>query len=290
MHYYFDESGNWQELEQEKRNLVIGGVVAKNEERLKDLEDELNIFKFKNNLKYIHANELDQFKRKELIDIIAKYFENQTLKALFYLINPALFYSQSKKDPEDIYISIASNLLSHIAFGDNDIKVEYDMKFHYAYPQNVLENMEIYRDYNDEFVRMARNFTFRDKNIEKKQKERIKKISKGIIPDYKLNDFRFLYKYLWEEFRLKVEAGARMREKFKERTLFKLEEKNKKLGLNYNIKLNIEYKGKHNQSIGVYVIDILTNIVRYHGIQTKSDDVKNIYKYIKVKEIKNGEI
>jgi len=290
MNYYFDESGNWQELEQEHRNLVIGGVVAKNEESLIDLKDELENFKFKNNLRHIHATELEPIKRVELYNIFVKYFENKTLKALLYMMNPAIFYSQTQKDPEDIYISVASELLSNIAFGDSKIAVEYDMKFHYAYPANILESMKEYRNY-DEFIRMSKNFTFKNEEVKEKQKNRISKIlSRLNIPSDKLNDSNFLYKYLWEEFRLKVESGAKMREKFKERTLSKIEQKNIKLGLKNDVELNIEYKGKHNQSVGVYVIDVLTNIVRYHGVAPKSDDVKEIYKYIKVKEIKNGEI
>jgi hypothetical protein len=290
MNYYFDESGNWQELEQERRNLVIGGVVAKNTEVLIDLKDELDGFKFKNNLTHIHATELEPIKRWELYKIIAKYLENKTLKALFYFMNPSIFYSQTQKDPEDIYINVASELLSNIAFGDNKIKVEYDMKFHYAYPVKILESMQEHKGY-DEFIRMSKNFTFKDEKEIEKQKNRLSKIlSRLNIPVNKLNNPNFLYKYIWEEFRLKVESGARMREKFKERTLLKMEQNNKKLGLNSDIKLNIEYKGKHNQSVGVYVVDVLTNIVRYHGKKAKNDEVKDIYKYIKVKEITNGEI
>jgi len=289
MNYYFDESGNWQEIEQESRNLVIGAVVAKNEENLVDVKDELDNFKFKYNLKYIHLNELDIPKREELYKIIGRYLENSTIKAMLYLINPAIFYSQTQKDPEDIYILVASNLLANIAFGDRDIKVEYDMKFHYAYPSKILENLKEHRSY-DEFTRMASNFIFKDEKI-KLQKDRVKKLlERDNLPLDVVKNIGKLYRYVWEEFRLKVESGARMREKFKERSLLKLEQKAKSMGLNSDIKLNIEYKGKHNQTIGVYLIDILTNIVRYHGTSAKSDEVKKIYKFIKVKEITNGEI
>ena len=287
MNYYFDESGNWQEVEQENRNLVIGAIVAKNEESLVDLEDDINSFKFKHNLKYIHLNELDMLKREELYKIVGKYLENNTIKAMVYLIKPSLFYSQTQKEPEDIYISVASGLLANIAFGDRDIDVEYDMKFYYAYPSKILENLKEYR--KDEFAQMASNFIFKEEKI-KSQKKRIKKLlERDNLPLDVVKNVGKLYRYVWEEFRLRVEAGARMREKFRERSLLKLEQRAKKLGLLDDIKLKIEYKNKYNQSIGVYIIDILTNIVRFHGTNPKSDEVKKIYKFIKVKEIKDGE-
>ena len=288
MYYYFDESGNWQELNEEKKNLVIGAVVVKDEEKLLDLKDDLENFKSNNKLDNIHMTELDENQRNELHKVIVKYLEDETIKGLFYLVNPEIFYSQTQVDAEDVYISVASQLLANIAFGDDEIKVEYDMKFHYAYPQNILDSMKI--KYFDDFTQMQSNLAFRKEKIQS-QKERVKKQLQRYNLALKVTEnIGELYKYVWTEFRLKVELGARMREKFKERTLLRLEQNAKKLGLNDKIKLKIEYKHKQQQSIGVYVADILSNIVYHNGFNAKFDEAKEIYKYIKIKEIKNGEI
>jgi len=288
MYYYFDESGNWQELNQEKKNLVIGAVVVKDEERLIDLKEDLESFKSNYKLNNIHMTELNNDQKNELHNVIIKYLEDESIKGLFYLVNPEIFYSQTQVDAEDVYISVASQLLSNIAFGDDNVKVEYDMKFHYAYPQNILDNMKI--KHFDEFTQMQNNFLFRKEKIQS-QKERIKKILKRYNLELNVTEnIGELYKYVWAEFRLKVELSARMREKFRERTLLRLEQNAKKLGLADKIKLKIEYKHKNQQSIGVYVADILSNIVYHNGLNAKFDESKEIYKYLKIKEIKNGEI
>jgi hypothetical protein len=52
--------------------------------------------------------------------------------------------------------------------------------------------------------------------------------------------------------------------------------------------VNITYKGKHNQSAGVQIIDFLTNVVRFHGNHPKyfrPPIVKDIYQKISIKEI-----
>ena len=67
MNYYFDESGNWQELREEKNRLVIAGMVIKNREIIKDLEQDLKLFKIRNKLPHIHASEIrDTLLREEL--------------------------------------------------------------------------------------------------------------------------------------------------------------------------------------------------------------------------------
>ena len=53
MKYYFDESGNWQEIQNENRKLVIGGVLIKDENYHIELNEEFKWFMAENRLKYI---------------------------------------------------------------------------------------------------------------------------------------------------------------------------------------------------------------------------------------------
>ena len=75
-------------------------------------------------------------------------------------------------------------------------------------------------------------------------------------------------------------------ERLLEKGKTKLEAKYKKFGIDKDLNIVIDYKGKHIQSAGVGVIDVLTNIVRYNGITPKNhmtQTTKDIYNYIKIK-------
>ena len=295
MKYYFDESGNWQEIQNENRNLVIGGVLIKNENHHIELSEEFKWFMAENRLKHIHMNELEEIQREELLKIILKYLKDGKIKSLLYVTNPKYLYSKTTLSADDIYIGLATELISNIAFGDENIEIEYDMKFHYAYPVNILEEINIEKEY-DEFIKMSKNFVLNFKNIEKNKnrirtnllRSRVSNLEQYLA---KLDDKRFLSRYLWEEFRLKVQKGALLREAFLEKSKTKLETKYNKFGIDKNIKIKIDYKGKHIQSAGVGVIDVLTNIVRYNGLTPRkhvSSTTKKLYNYINIKEISNG--
>jgi hypothetical protein len=294
MKYYFDESGNWQEIQNENRNLVIGGVLIKDENHHIELSEEFKWFMAENRLKHIHMNELEEIQREELLKIILKYLKDGKIKSLLYVTNPKYLYSKTTLSADDIYIGLATELISNIAFGDENIEIEYDMKFHYAYPVNILEEIDVKKEY-DEFTKMSKNFVLNLKNIEKIQNRIKTNLLRGRVLNVeqyldRLNDKKFLSRYLWEEFRLKVQKGALLREAFLEKSKTKLETKYKKFGIDKDIKIKIDYKGKYIQSAGVGVIDVLTNIVRYNGSTPKkhiSQTTKDIFSYIKVKEIKN---
>jgi hypothetical protein len=294
MKYYFDESGNWQEIQNEKRNLVIGGTVIKNSNYHIELTEEFKLFMAKNRLKYIHMNELEEFQREELLSIILKYLKAEKIKGLLYIAKPSYLYSKTSYSADDIYIDLATDLISNITFGDKDIEIEYDMKFHYAYPINILEEIKTPKEY-DEFIKMSKNFILNSDNIEKNIIRIKKNLLNGRVNNVekylsKLNDKKFLSKYLWEEFRLKIQKGALLREAFLEKGKTKLEAKYKKFGIDEDLNIVIDYKGKHIQSAGVGVIDVLTNIVRYNGVAPKNhvtQTIKDIYNYIKIKEITN---
>jgi len=295
MQYYFDESGNWQEIQNENRNLVIGGVLIKNKNNFIELTEDFKAFMAKNRLKHIHMNELEEYQREELLKIILKYLKDDKIKSLLYIINPKYLHSKTTSSADELYIDLATELISNIAFGDKDINIEYDMKFHYAYPVNILEEINILKEYDD-FVKMSKNFILNLHNMEKNKNRIRTNLLRGRILNLekylsKLDDKKFLSKYLWEEFRLKVQKGALLREAFLEKSKTKLQAKYKNFEIKKDINIKIDYKGKHIQSAGVGVIDVLTNIVRYNGITPKrhvTQVTKDIFNYIKVKEKING--
>lgn len=301
MDYFFDESGNWQEIDNEKKRLVIAGMVIKDEVVTKDLEQDLKLFKIRNKLFQIHASEIkDSLLKEELYQIIYEYIKLDEVLILAYIINPKILFSQTMKDPDEIYIDIASDLIGSMTFGDKKIDIEYDMKFHYAYPQNIIENIKIEKKF-DEYMQMSRNFFLKD-HFFRKHKERI---SKNILRNRnridninevvkKIDDIKFVNKYLWEEFRLKTEKTALAKEKFKDKIQNYVKQQCKIFGLlAYDMELDIQYKGKHNQSAGVQVIDVVNNLLWRNGTNpnnNSSSAVKGIYKNITIKEILDGEI
>jgi len=291
MWYFFDESGNWQD--KEEKNLVIGAVVVKNLDDLREIDEKVDSFKLERGLRKIHANEMNEFDRESFLTLILELLKEDRLKVFLYIINPDILLT-TQKEADEIYSDLASDLLSEVAFGDLDIRVEYDMKFYYAYPVKILENLEN-RVSSEIFSMMKKNF-YLDENAFKKQRNRIKKNIikyKNYIVDfnevlYSLGNRRFVFNYLWEEFRLKIEEGLVIREKFKEKSITKIKKVFDDFNLDSkNLNIQIEYKGKHDQSAGVQIIDFLTNIVRYHGTNPKYFKplvVRDIYKFIQIKE------
>ena len=291
MWYFFDESGNWQE--KEYKRLVIGGIVVNNKEDLRVINEKVDLFKKEKDLEELHATEHDNQFREEFLRVILSLLQENSFKALLYVIDPKVLLKTQQQEDE-IYSDLASDLLSEIAFGDKYIKVEYDMKFHYAYPLRVLENLEN-KVSSDMFRRMRSNFYLKEDKFQS-QSNRIKKnilYNKNSIANFnevleKLRNRGFIFQYLWEEFRLQVEESLVVREKFKEKSITKI----KKLFGDFNLDskdldIQIEYKGKYNQSAGVQIIDFLTNVVRFHGKNPKGFSpaiVEDIYKFITIKE------
>lgn len=298
MNYYFDESGNWKEIENETNRLVLAGLVIRDKNIARDLGQEFALFKSENNLEHIHASEIkDKFLKEELYKIISRYISLDDVLVLGYLIDPKMLFSQTMKDPDEIYIDTASNLIGEMVFGDKDINIEYDMKFHYAYPQKILENMDKKRDYDD-YIQMSKNFYLKKHSFEK-QKDRIKKnilrVQNRVENSYevlkKLEDISFVNSYLWEEFRLKTEKSAILREKFKDKIYSYINQQAKLLNLNFDdTKVKIAYKNKYQQSAGVEMIDVINNLLWRYGKTPPgylSNAVKTIFKNMEIKEITN---
>lgn len=304
MNYYFDESGNWQELNNERNKLVIAGLLIKNKTTLIEIEQELKLFKVRNNLDIIHANEMNNNIKEELYKIISEFLEKEEVNVLAHYFSPKILRNQTIKSADDLYVEIASNLISDITFGDNDIKIEYDMKFHYAYPQNIVENFN--KTDKSEYTNMKNNFVIKNEVI-KQNKEKIRNNISRIINKRKDatlqkyfdllssedNDAQvdFISQYLWSEFELKIDKTNYIKDKFKD----KIEDISKSKCKNYSIpyeplNLKIKYQHKHYQSAGVQIIDVLCNLIWKFGNDLPSNTssaIQSIYSNITIKDISN---
>jgi len=286
MFYFVDESGNWQEIEEETNKLVIAGLLCKNEKAFNELDEDVKFFKIRNGFHgNFHAADIkDNLLLDEFYMIIEKYIKSDDFRVLAYVIDPKKFYSQTQKDSDELYLDTSAELIKELSFGDENIEIEYDMKFHYAYPQNVLENLHIVNEWNS-YSQMAKNFNLRYRAFEK-NKERIKT---GIlrnshrIENYqtyidRLDDINFVKDYLWVEFRLKMEKALIIRERFKERINSLLQKEYADFGLNIDYRLDIKYNQKREQSVGVEVIDVINNLIW-------RDRKIDLLKYIEIKEL-----
>lgn len=302
MHYFFDESGNWQYPLKEKNRLLIGGLLVKNQAVRKDMGEELRIFKVRNGQNEIHAADIkDESLREELYRIIDRYLQLEEVEALVHILKPRKLLSSTVKDADELYIDIASKLISDISFGDDKLDIEYDMKFHYAYPQNIIENFKSNRAM--EFVNMEKNFTLSPDGYLKEKKRVLKNISRSLgKSNYKLQEvydiisndqdskhLEVLHKYIWTEFRLKIEKSSFLKDKFKDKIEEHAKQKCKEYALPYEpTKSKIRYKHKHYQTAGVQVVDVICNLVWRNGHKPPniaSNTIKSLYDNIVIKDI-----
>ena len=307
MNYYFDESGNWQEPSKEKNKFVLGGLVLKNEAFINTIEQEIKLFKSKNSLSQIHANEMSLELKEKLYQIIYEHIKCDDASVLVYYFKPESLFNQTKKNPDELYIDKASTLISNMTFGDTQLNIEYDMKFYYAYPENIIEHLKEQKrvEYNE----MENSFVLSDGIYEKKRKNIEELISKSLSKrkNAELQKYynlvcaiksdaqkKFVERYLWTDFRLKLDKTYLIKEKFKDKINDKSNQKSMELGLPYeNITSKIKYQHKQYQSAGVQIIDVISNLVwRYgeHAPKNSSSAIKGIYENITIEDITDGKI
>lgn len=302
MKYFYDESGNWQELNNERKIFVIGGLSVSDDNLLQELEQDLKLFKKNHRLKSIHATEFDLNKKEELYQIIDKFLLNDNVNVLLHYFSPKSLLSKTQIKADDLYIDIASQLISHMSFGDENIDIEYDMKFYYAYAEKVISDINITK--RREIENMRESFSLKDEYLDSKANYIKDKVSKTLfknstnkVQDFynilctksKLENKELIEDYLWTEFYLNMDKTNLIKDKFKN----KIESLNKDIQKQYSLSLDnqkifISYKSKFKQSAGVQVIDILCNLVYHNGSKAydkSSNAVKSIYNKISIKDI-----
>jgi len=274
-----DESGNWQELLEERKNLVLTGMVIEDNDTFFQLQKEKKL----NN---VHMNELSQPEKKEVLEIVNHYLDNDKIKVLSYKIDPKLLLSQTQKHPDEIYMELSAELISELSFMDEEIDIEYDMKFHYSYVKNIISFLESNKVFDEEFRQMKSNCFLNKFKINSNKNRITTALKREKLNEYipKLNNEKFLNDYLWAEFYLKIRENGVIRERFKEKIRTIIKNRYNLLGIKKDIKLDIKYKGKKQQSNGIGMVDILSNVV-FHSYE-KDPLIKDILSKLTIKEFK----
>ena len=298
MNYYFDESGNWSDCNEKKR-LVLGGLLLKDTAILSNLDREFAILKAENRIKTLHASELTPAIKESCYRIIDSHLSDET-EVLMKIYDPSILFSKTRKNKEEIYSDLAATLVSDISYGDENILIYYDMKFHYAYPLNIIKQLhkskpfyykEIKRFFSLTKLSVAKKHVLR-KVVNTLAKSRIAQQDKTKIKQFELllhhND-KFVSDYLWTELWLRIEGNEVAKENFRATTLRNFKSMNKMFGVAGDppqLKLYFEDKSKENA--GVQVIDFICNLVYRHGAKptyNASDAVKSILNKITIEEV-----
>ena len=309
MHYFFDESGNWASPASEQNRLVLAGIALKNDHIQTLLNQEMQIFKADNNIEMIHGSEMTRLQLDKIYGLIDKYLDKDSTAVLLRCFHPSIFRRRTHLKADDIYINLASKLVDDLAFGDDDIHIEYDMKFNYTYPKNIIYKLTKRKSFH--IHKMMQDYVLTEEGYAR-SKQRILNSLSNIVDERNEDQLTSFWQsisntsenekessrgkiseYLWTEFMLRIESNELMRAKFKDQIQFNIKQKMLQFCMEYSEpKLSLEFTNKFNQSAGVQIIDILGNLVYKYGphlsINNKniSSAVRGIYEKIKIEEVR----
>ncbi|MCB5261253.1 MAG: hypothetical protein M0Q16_06145 [Candidatus Cloacimonetes bacterium] len=290
MYYFYDESGNWSG--RERFRLVMGGLHVQEQTDLNRLTMEFKLLKASHNLAYLHANEMSKAALEECFQIIASFLAGGA-RAYLRIFPPKILFESTRMSFEEIYIDRAASLVSTMILGDKEPQIFYDMKFHYAYPQNILSGIRQKKPYYYKRVMDAHAIKDSVLSAEKTRIEaKIKKVPKYELASYvqqlAQNEEQAVSDYLWSELILQVQGKEQARELFRAAILNNLKAYTAALNPTVELpSLNINYIAKNNNNAGVELIDILCNLVYGNGSkasQSATGAVRNIYQLMTIEE------
>ncbi|MDY0152595.1 MAG: DUF3800 domain-containing protein [Candidatus Cloacimonas sp.] len=293
MHYYFDESGDWSG--NERRRLVLGGLIIRHTHAIANLDAEFKLLKAEHNLTYLHANEMSASALDDCYSTI-----NETLKsssaAMIRVFSPRVVARASRKTADDVYIELAAELISTLIMGDIAPIVNYDMKFHYAYPENIVVNTQAKKPHH--YIRVVDAHVLREDKYQSELNRIVNKINslnghtrqrlQWFLEHLSSSGPQAVSEYLWSELVLQVQGKEKTREIFRKTILDNLKSYNE-----YNTaqqkpeSLQINYYSKDQGNAGIEMIDILCNLVYRYGVTPPdevSNNVRRIYDTILVEE------
>jgi len=293
MHYYFDESGDWSG--NERRRLVLGGLIIRHSHAIAKLDTEFKLLKAEHNLTYLHANEMSASALEDCYMTILETLKSSSA-AMIRVFPPSVVISASKKNTDDVYIELAAELISTLILGDIAPIVNYDMKFHYAYPENIVANTQARKPHH--YQRVIDTHKLREERYQAELNRILNKINalksrvqhrvQWFMEELANNGQQAVSDYLWSELILQVQGKEKTREIFRKTILDNLKNANQ-----YNIvsqkseSLQINYYSKDQGNAGIEMIDILCNLVYRYGIDPPvdiSNTVRRIYDTISVEE------
>lgn len=291
MYYFFDESGNWKGRSDYR--LVLGGLIIHEKSRLERLKTELNLLLADHKLEYLHANEMSQSALHDCYQIIAKLLENDG-NSMLRVYSPNIIRSKSTSSKDAIYMDLAANLVSTLIMGDKKPRINYDMQFHYAYPENVFKSLKYAKPsyykkminyfeltkegYDNEVTKIIEEYN----KLRLKVRNELADIGKAIEE----KPIKVVSEYLWSELILQIQGKENTREIFKHKITDKLQTlSNSFENLEMPEKISVKYFSKNLRNPGIEVIDIICNLVYKHGAEPGKDCpsiVKKIYDNISV--------
>ena len=295
MNYFFDESGKWSD--EERFRLVLGGLVIPNNTALTRLSGEFSLLRATHDLDYLHAAEMTSQAKEDTYQIIVDCLEKGAT-AFLRIYPPEILRRSTRMSFEEVYMELAAELVSLLILGDDKPSVSYDMKFHYAYPLNIIEGIWNRKPYHYQNI-MSSLMLRADRKTGQKQRildklAKIKKSSSAYLNQFKaelnLNDTQAITDYLWSELILQVQGKDQARELFRAQILNNLKSMNSQLKTGGSVpEFRISYLAKENKNAGIEVIDFLNNLVYIHGLKPDSKAssvVKKIYSLMTVQEIR----
>lgn len=322
MDYYFDESGNWAKAGYEQKRLLIGGLLFKNEDLEKSLDQEFRIFQAEQHLSTLHATELSPQQKGLCYQIIDKHLTSDT-QGLVHIFDPGILKSRTRIKPDEVYIECATNLIRILALGDLDIRVFYDMKFHYTYPVNIIRQIKkipwhmrdnINRFTLDSSTAQANRDAVLDRikkllssrRLGTHDRKTLDKFAKSLSPQAVIDVLspdiatdleteaetirQHLADYFWSELWLKFEGREKMRENFRASILTNINQTVSALGMNhFSPSLKIQFLHKQKSRAGIIAIDFICNLVYNHGKEisdSTSTAERNILEKVLIQEIR----
>lgn len=295
MQYYFDESGDWSRSEH--RRLVLGGLCLKTPNAYRELETNFDILKARYRLNYLHATEMSDEAREDCYRIILQCLKTNG-KAMIRIYPPAILHRATQKRKEDIYSELAAELVGTLILGDAKPSVNYDMKFHYAYPKNIILNISVPKPYHYQRIIKAHELK------EDQYKGEYERVAERIQALQGTNNSRILQfvqelgngsrqavsDYLWSELILQIQGKETAREIFRQNILNYLKSASQYGAPHLDPSaLSIQYFAKNQNNAGIEAIDILCNLIYHKGKNPKdlnSNTLIDLYKLMLIEEIR----
>jgi len=219
-------------------------------------------------------------------------------KAYLRTYSPRILFRSTRMSFEEVYIDLASSLVSQLILGDKHASVSYDMKFHYAYPLNIINEIKIKKPYH--YERIQSSLALKPHKLDQNKNRILFKL--GTIKNKPVEDFQWylellasnpekaIVDYLWSELVLQVQGKEQARELFRAQILSNLKRMLEQLYLDVELpELRIAYMAKENKNAGIEMIDFLNNLVYINGTRPNakaSTSVRKIYSLIRVEEIR----
>lgn len=269
MFYCFDESGNWSNGRSNQK-LVICGLVIPDQTVLNAITMDFRMLAAKHNLPYLHANEMSPSAKEECYSIIAAYLGKE-VKAYSRVFPASILTRSSRMSFEEVYIELSADLVSVLILGDMKPKVFYDMKFHYAYPENTLRETDQAKPYH--YDRIMNSLTLKDEAREPLKERILKKVQSIKNPARNTRIGAFLaylesdpdnaiMDYMWAELYLQIQGKDQARELFRSAIQNNLRDLRIFDCTQTDIPdISISFVGKENNHSGVEMVDFISNLV-----------------------------